>query len=572
MPLIAIRSPLADGVARRVAFARTILTATAVWAATGHPLRATLCRVLVLVWLLPCAAILPLGQAEAHAVVVGQSPAADAAMASAPAEVRLLFNEVVTPVLMRVLNANGTTVTADSDVSATDTTVRVKLPADLPPGSYVVTWRVISADSHPVGGSFVFTVGIASAAPAAASVDQRGPWPAIALVERAALYFCFLTAAGGGLFLTLVDSRHAASGPDRRLIYWAGTVAIVLSALSIGVEGTLAAGAPLSGIAEFAVWRIGLNTNLALSAASLMAGLTVMLAALSRGLRVTTVAGVLLALGGFALTGHVATAHPRLLTVPALILHVGAASYWVGALAPLYRRIGAEPASVAAPIVSRFAFGAILLVACLVAAGISIASVQIQTLSALPGTDYGRRFLLKLVCVAALLSFAAFNKLYLTPGFERGESRPAGLLRKSIILEFVLTSFVLLVTASLGQVPPPRAIAEIPHSEARRFTVRENDLIAILAIDPGQRGENRIAVTIVGSNATTPINPLEVTLWFACPGLGIEPSQRTLTKSRNGSFLVDRVPIPAAGLWVIEIDALMTEFDQQAFTVTMLVP
>ena len=121
--------------------------------------------------------------------------------------------------------------------------MRVKLPADLQPGSYVVTWRVISADSHPVGGSFIFTVGIASAAPAATSVEQQGPWPAIALMLRAALYFCFLTAAGGGLFLSLIDPRHAVSGPDRHLIYWAGSVAIVLSALSIGVEGALAAGA-----------------------------------------------------------------------------------------------------------------------------------------------------------------------------------------------------------------------------------------------------------------------------------------------------------------------------------------
>ena len=66
--------------------------------------------------------------------------------------------------------------TTDGDVSATDATVRIKLPADLPPGSYVVTWRVISADSHPVGSSFTFTVGAASAAPTAAtSVEQRDP-------------------------------------------------------------------------------------------------------------------------------------------------------------------------------------------------------------------------------------------------------------------------------------------------------------------------------------------------------------------------------------------------------------
>ena len=35
--------------------------------------------------------------------------------------------------------------------------IAVSLPADLPDGTYTATYRVISADSHPVSGGFVFT-------------------------------------------------------------------------------------------------------------------------------------------------------------------------------------------------------------------------------------------------------------------------------------------------------------------------------------------------------------------------------------------------------------------------------
>jgi copper transport protein len=539
----------------------------------GIAVAGALIRPIVAVFgLLACAAIALAGHAEAHAALIGQSPAADATIVAAPADVRLTFNESVTPVRVRVLNAAGTAVTADGDVFGSDDTVGVRLPGDLPRGTYVVTWRVISADSHPVGGSFIFNVGAASPNPTAAPAEQKGPWPAIALAMRAAFYICVLTAVGGCLFLCFIDTNGARSGPDRRLIRWAGAVAIAFAALSIGVEGALALGAPLSGILDLAVWRLGLGTSVTASAGLTAAGLAIMLCFLSRGPVVAPLAGAFLAVAGFALTGHVATAEPRVVTIPALIVHVGAASYWVGAFAPLWRRIGGEPVFVAGPIVSRFAFGAVMVLACLIAAGISMASVQIQTFSALTETDYGHRFLLKQAFVVTLLGFAAFNKLRLTPGFARGVPRSAALLRKSIVLEFALTIGVLLATASLAQVSPPRAITETPHPDVRRFTAVENGLLATLTIDPGRRGENRIVVTIADKDGARLAEPSEVTIWLACPELGIEASARLLTKSADGQFVADRVPLPVAGVWVIEMDALMTEFDRTAFTVRIPVP
>lgn len=50
--------------------------------------------------------------------------------------------------------------------------VIVPMPADPGDGSWLLSWRVVSADGHPVGGSYVFSIGVPSAvadAPAAGS-------------------------------------------------------------------------------------------------------------------------------------------------------------------------------------------------------------------------------------------------------------------------------------------------------------------------------------------------------------------------------------------------------------------
>ncbi len=47
--------------------------------------------------------------------------------------------------------------------------------ADQPLGTYLVSYRVISADSHPVGGGFTFSVGAPSATPPQASAGGRAP-------------------------------------------------------------------------------------------------------------------------------------------------------------------------------------------------------------------------------------------------------------------------------------------------------------------------------------------------------------------------------------------------------------
>ncbi len=52
------------------------------------------------------------------------------------------------------------------EIAAVDATLTIAVPP-LPDGTHVLSWRVISADGHPVGGSLIFSIGAPSVQPPA---------------------------------------------------------------------------------------------------------------------------------------------------------------------------------------------------------------------------------------------------------------------------------------------------------------------------------------------------------------------------------------------------------------------
>ena len=99
--------------------------------------------------------------AFAHASLIGTTPTRGAVLDRSPAQVVLRFDESVSTVAGSVRVFDGDVRRVDSgDVSKPSSDeVAVGLPAALADGTYTVAWRVLSADSHPIRGAFVFSVG-----------------------------------------------------------------------------------------------------------------------------------------------------------------------------------------------------------------------------------------------------------------------------------------------------------------------------------------------------------------------------------------------------------------------------
>jgi copper resistance protein C len=105
------------------------------------------------------------GPAVAHTELIGSSPADGAALPTPPAEIVLEFNQPVQAQFgeIAVLDESGTHHEL-GEVDVQGQTVTQQL-AELGPGTYQISYRVGSADGHPVSGTLTFTVAGASAPP-----------------------------------------------------------------------------------------------------------------------------------------------------------------------------------------------------------------------------------------------------------------------------------------------------------------------------------------------------------------------------------------------------------------------
>jgi hypothetical protein len=99
--------------------------------------------------------------AQAHAFLDHADPKVGSAVRAAPSQVRLRFTQALELPLCVVavsgpagFGGSGPVKAVPGDKQA----IAVSLRAPIPPGAYVVRWRVVSADTHTTEGDFTFKV------------------------------------------------------------------------------------------------------------------------------------------------------------------------------------------------------------------------------------------------------------------------------------------------------------------------------------------------------------------------------------------------------------------------------
>src|SRR4051794_37168396 len=103
--------------------------------------------------------------AWAHSGLSTSSPGEGQVLAAAPDQVTLTFDEPVSAGFDAVKVYDDKLRRVDLGtlaVSGPASTIRTSLPGGLRDGTYVVLWRVVSDDSHPVTGTFRYSVGVPS--------------------------------------------------------------------------------------------------------------------------------------------------------------------------------------------------------------------------------------------------------------------------------------------------------------------------------------------------------------------------------------------------------------------------
>ncbi|QKD01838.1 copper resistance CopC/CopD family protein [Mesorhizobium loti] len=495
-------------------------------------------------------------QAFAHAALIKTDPADGAVLAQAPAQFSLTFSEPVSPLVLTLVKPDGTPVALTS-FRLSDQTVEIDNPQALKSGTHVLSWRVISADGHPVGGSLLFSIGAPSEPPA---VSEAVDWPlrSAIWIGKVFLYIGLFLGVGGAFALAWLGGEGRAG---QRFVTAAILCGLVATPLSLGFQGLDALGAPLSHLAQPVIWRTGLGTSF---------GWTVLVALVSLGLGLLSLAGprVLakpLALAGLAgvgvalaASGHASAAEPQWLTRPMVFAHGVGIAFWAGALVPLGLALKRQTAGAVA-FLRRFSSAILPVVAVLAAAGIVLAVIQVQTPSALVGTSYGRLLLVKLALLVFLFTLAAVNRWKLTASAEAGSTEVQRRLTRSIGVEMLIVLAIFGIAAGWRFTPPPRALA-IAAAQPVSVHIHALQAMADLSITPGHAGPVAASMIIMTGDFG-PLDAKEVTLVLSKPDSGIEPLKRAATKPGDGSWRVDNLVIPVPGRWTVRIDILVSDFE-----------
>jgi copper transport protein len=200
----------------------------------------------------------PAAPAWAHAILERANPAGGTAVATAPTNVTLGFSEPIRSDAnaIRVIDAHGTRVdTGGAHGGARAAEVTIALRPGLPKGTYLVSWRVVSADSHPIAGGYAFGIGevpAAGAAAAATATPKGSSATAFAFGLARLAEFAGMAVLLGAAFFVVVLWRDGLRRPAPRRLLAAGWIAtFVGSAASLLLQGLYAAGLGLSALGQW---------------------------------------------------------------------------------------------------------------------------------------------------------------------------------------------------------------------------------------------------------------------------------------------------------------------------------
>ncbi len=489
--------------------------------------------------------------ASAHAALVAVEPASGSMLASAPKAVELRFNEAVTPGAIQLIDGAGRA-RDDARVSASGETISVAMPPDLPQGTAVVSYRVISQDGHPVAGSVIFSIGMPTGTQPPANAD-RG-LNVLIWLARVGLYLGLFVGVGGVFFARWVAWSTTGMTVPRVAL----AIGIPSAAVSLGVLGLDLLGLPPAALATAAPWKVAFATSagpalLVAIAAMLFALMALRSAWYARALAIIALVGVGLSL---AMTGHAATAPPEALTRPAIFLHGLGVTIWIGALAPLVALVSESDdcdASRREPLFPHRCAGGRR-------AGLDRPRTRDRSArkAGRAGRDPLRTHPLDQACIGHGIAGARRAQSVQAdtgPGPD-GDGTPA--LKRSILLEGAIALAILAVVAGWRFTPPPRTI--IPETPLAIHIHSDKAMFQVL-VSPGKAGVDDFVLQLMTGEAT-PLIAKEVTLTLSLPERGIEPMERGASLGPDGYWHVRKVELPFAGRWHVRIDALVTDFEK----------
>jgi copper transport protein len=529
--------------------------------------------------------------AGAHAALLHTSPTASVTVNGSPKQVSLTYSEVIEPkfAVISVTDAAGHSQVAGNPVRDKGNPRQIDVPVrTLDHGWYLVFWRVISADGHPVRGAYTFAVGpSAGPAPQFAIPSLRETAATPSLLITRWLVFLSLMSAVGLLAFRLFIARPVVQrvrGTSLRPVSIALAIAFAVALIAVPVYVDLSTaqftlrsafdlGALVPLMRSSSFGRSFLDLELVLVLAAVAAAVAVRLDRPDRELRsVAALLAVAGAVGALAaallvpgLAGHAAQFTPRGVSLALDWVHLLSGSIWIGGLLALVivgltagaRRVSAM--TVVVPRFSKVALGSVLV---LVASGTVAAVIRLPTLSSLWDTGYGQALIAKIALLTAALALASVNLLRTTPRLEVARTRPSLAEPAATLLQRMVGGEIVLVIAAIffaglltSLAPPPKALAGIgqasasvgPGAVTRTFT--HGAYKVGVQISPNRAAvPNAFSVKVTRNGA--PVRNADVTAKFTMLDMEMTPQAYHLSEQQPAVYAKKSVPsLVMVGRW-----------------------
>jgi copper transport protein len=554
-------------------------------------------RVRTFTTLLAVAAALALpATAWAHAALLRTVPSASGIVNRPPAQLSLTYSEAVEPrfAIVSVTDAGGKQQASGAPRrSAADPNTLVVPLRHLPEGWYLVYWRAISVDGHPVRGAFTFAVG-PNPGPAPQFVIPSTSETAATTTLLTARWITFLSVMSAiGLFvLRMLIARpliRRVRDTELRWVSIAFAVAAGVALVAIPVYLLLATAkfalrsvfaidaiVPLIRVSAFGRGLVDLELCFALFVVAALAAIWVdrpdrpqrSIAELLSLVGALVAAAAVLVIPGLA--GHAAETSPRGWSLTFDWFHLVTGSIWIGGLIgllvvwrslPVARRVAGLIVCV-----PRFSNVAFVSVNVLIASGVAAAVIHLPTLASLWQTSYGKTILVKAALLFAAMLLAAVNLLRTKPRLAASErlaelGQPTALLlRRLVATEVVIVSAAIFAAALLSSLPPPsKALAEAGKASARvgpgRVTrvLTKNGYRLEFRIDPNRAAvPNDFSVRITRDGA--PVRGADVTTSFAMLDMEMGQQAYRLAETAPGVYSHSAPALVMVGHWGLSFD------------------
>ncbi len=532
--------------------------------------------------------------ASAHAYLIKTVPAASGVLNAPAPNVQLTYDEAVEPrfAIISVTDAAGrqeTTASPRRSPANPDTLV-VPLRPHLPEGWYLIYWRAISVDGHPVQGAFTYAVG-PSPGPApqfqVPSISATATTPQLLITRW--LMFVSVMASIGLFALRMLIARPAVRGADGiplRAVTVAFIIASVVGLIAIPVYldfsvandtlrsvfdlGTLV---PLFRATAFGRAIVDLELCFALFCVATwiavwvdrperdrrsVSELSAITGAVLAGAAVLVVPGA---------AGHAAQTSPRGLTLALDWLHLLAGSVWLGGLIGLLALWAAAPprrrVAALSVVVPRFSNVALVSVVVLAGTGIGEAIEHMPAVNALWKTGFGVAILVKagLLCLAMVI--ASGNLLRSKPSLVAARTHPdvgppaARLLRGLVSGEVVVVAGVVFAAALLSSLAPPppafalqnSALAQVGPGRVAASVNRAGYQLQVLVSPNKAAAPDSFALRI--TKGGKPVRGADVTLTFNHTEMQMPQQEYQLTETRPGIYARAAPALVMVGKWAL---------------------